>query len=241
MPSEFETEIAANLHEQYGNRFKLLSGDGVGEAVAIFRQATLENLGDFWEATQYLGRLTMIEAIREANKNHNGDDDLGLVLVGIPRGGYPMLAGAMEVDNRQAMIVTNDGGWKNPKLPLVPEEVQPMRVGKLLVIDPVLDTGQTVRRTLQALAERGVVMASVVTLTIISHPPTVGALLNEYPALRIVTADTESGIIPQPDGSRWLAGFGDAGGQVEASFNQRPDLGVHLLQPGFYLLDKQAK
>ncbi len=211
-------------------RFCLLDGQA-GEAVEMFRAARPDNLGEFWGATHHLGRMSM--EVAQGMCEGDGSCDLGKVLVGIPRGGYPMLAGAREFSH-DGLVVTNDGGEKRSDLPLLPENFRDMTVSALILVDPVLDTGKTVRRTLTACEQNGVKAEKVILLTVIAHPPTVGTLLQEYPNLSIISADTESGIIPQPDGSRWLAGFGDAGGQVAASFAQDENLLAFKMPPGFY-------
>lgn len=240
MPSRPETlQTAEQLSQEFGNRFLLLSQSWTQPYVEAFRRATPADeatLLPFWQATEKLGRLAMQKAtgvmLPQLNQNNHHTPALAIA---IPRGAYPFLYGIRQYSPHIPFIITNDGGNKNPIKPLIPEAVQPTSVGRLLLIDPVIDTGETLRRTIGGLNQRGVVADHVIALGVIAHSPTVRSLLEQYPALHIVTADIEDSWIPAPDGNgRWLAGFGDIGANVQAAIIRHPALGKHMKEPGLY-------
>lgn len=233
-------QTAEQLSEQYGNRFLLLSQYWTQPHVEAFRKATPDDeatLLPFWQATEELGRIAMQKAtgVMLPQLNRNNHDTPALAVV-IPRGAYPFLNGIHEHPPYVPFLVTNDGGNKNPGKPLIPEEVPSMHVGSLLLVDPVIDTGATIRRTVTALDARGVVADQIIVLGVIAHSPTARNLLAEYPNFYIVTADIEDDWIPAPDGKgRWLAGFGDIGGNVQAAATRHPSLGEYIKEPGLYI------
>lgn len=230
---------ADQLSREFGNRFLFLPHTWTQHHVDAFRQSSPDkphSLLPFWNATTQLGRLAMQKAtgVMLATFGQNGHDMHSLA-VAIPRGAYPFFDGIRQYSPNMPFIITNDGGNKNPEKPLVPENVPSMHVGTLLLADPVIDTGTTIRRTVASLVTQGVIADQMIALGVIVHSPTARALLEEFPTLHIVTADIEDNWIPAPNGEgRWLAGFGDIGGNVQAAAKHHPELERHLLQPAMY-------
>lgn len=215
------------LTRQFGARFTHLSPDWNRPNIAIFREADHRQpstLQPFWNATVELGRAAM--------QHVPATDSTSAIIVCIPRGSYPFAEGARTILPHARYIITNDGGLRTDG-PLMPDDVPPLHVGRLIIADPVLDTGATLDKTLTALDER-IDADLLVMLTVIAHPPTAERVLQQYPLLHLVTADTENSFVPAPSGNgRWLAGFGDIGANAEAyaKLTDQPRL---MPAPGWY-------
>ncbi|MDP1722778.1 MAG: uracil phosphoribosyltransferase [Candidatus Gottesmanbacteria bacterium] len=215
------------LEEQFGSRFACLPRAWFRSDVSSFRDADPDDrnsLDSFWISTVSLGSAaaTRIPVV----------DNESRVFVCVPRGSYPLTWGARESFPDAPLIITNDGAHKTIG-PLMSNEVPDQHVGSLIIVDSVLDQGGTLDRTIAACDGR-ISAEQIVMLTVIAHPPTVERVLNQYPTLHIITADTESNFTPAKVGTgNWLAGFGDIGGLVEAYAHvfQRQDL---MPPPGWY-------
>lgn len=209
MADHEKVEEIRRLGEQFGHRFTHLPENWNRQLVSNFREASPKNpnsLQPFWDSTVALGKAAMHHV--PAILNHS------TLFVCVPRGAYPLAIGATEQYPNAGIIVTNDGAHKNSD-PLIPDSVPIQYIGTLFFVDSVLDQGGTLDRTLEALSHK-IFAERIVMPTVIAHPPTVERVLQQYPSLHIVTADTESEFIPAAVGSGfWLAGFGDIGANVE--------------------------
>ena len=227
MADHEKIEAIRKLEEQFGHRFTHLPENWNEQLVRSFREASPKNpdsLQPFWDATVALGKATMQHV--PAVLNHSA------LFVCVPRGAYPLAIGATEQYSNVGIIVTNDGAHKNGG-PLIPDSVPMQRIGTLYLVDSVLDQGGTLDKTLKALSQR-IFAERIVMPTVITHPPTVERVLQQYPSLHIITADTESEFIPAAvGGGFWLAGFGDIGANVEAH-TQQTDQPYLMPPPGWY-------
>ena len=226
-----------SLEKRFGERISHPPLVETKDAVATFRGATEAQLGDFWEATSLLGKLASERMITVLNGNMTRDvipDDF--LVVGIPRGTYPFLSGVMGVIDRSPVVITNDGEIKDESRPLVPEEITGFQTETIVIVDPVIDKGNTIRRTMSAFNDLGVVADRVVSLAVVSHPPTIVELLDDFSELFIITVETENELVQSPEGDEmWLKGFGDIGGLAKASIEANESLSELWLDPGFYL------
>ena len=183
-------ENIVELTREFSHRFTYLEDS---PNIANFRQADHqrpETLLPFWGATVALGQALM--------RRVPATDNPSALIVCIPRGAYPFAEGARTIIPHADVLVTNDGGLRTDG-PLIPDGVPIRQVGTLVIADPVLDTGATLDRTLAGL-DRRIERDRLIMLSVISHPDTARRVLQQYPDLHLITADTEDKFIPAPDG-----------------------------------------
>lgn len=232
MHREEEQGAIIGLEQRFGRRFLFLRGAEAAAHAAVIRRTTKAgpNFEAFWEATRALGNEAMSSVWPTLNGVSVGRC-LGVVL---PRGAYPAIVGVRDAAPGLPIVVTNDGGRRDPTKPYISEELMGRRLDHLFIVDPVIDTGASHLRTLAGLAERGVTADRVTALAAVVHPATVEEMLGEYSDLTIVAADVESRTVPQPDGRRFLADLDDMGALVEEAVRQNSALAMHWLAPGLY-------
>lgn len=64
----------------------------------------------------------------------------------------------------------------------------------MLLLDPVLATGNSVRRAIQVLKDKGVSEDRLILVTLIVAPEGVHNLLTSYPGIKIVTTEVEESV-----------------------------------------------
>jgi uracil phosphoribosyltransferase len=88
----------------------------------------------------------------------------------------------------------------------LPSDIARFRV---LLVDPMLATGQSAALALRELKKRGVPEESIIFVNVVACPEGIEALTREFPGVSIITAGVDVGLTPERYITPGLGDFGD--------------------------------
>lgn len=90
-------------------------------------------------------------------------------------------------------------------------EKLPLDIGDrhVLLLDPILGTGNTAKRAIEVLIEKGVEQKKILFLTLIAAPEGIQHICGLFPDLRLITSEIDSGVNEKFQVFPGIGEFGD--------------------------------